>query len=98
MEAVTTPAELPVDIVAPEAESPVRDLTGWPSGVARVLAIALACYSLYWVVWIVQPLVYRVTFLLAVLVLTFLVYPASTGARDRARVAWADWLLAGSLT
>ena len=60
-----------------------------------MLAIALACYSLYWVVGIVQPLVYRVSFLLAVLVLTFLVYPATSSARDRARVSWADWLLAG---
>ena len=40
-----------------------------------MLALALACYSLYWVVGIVQPLVYRVSFLLVVLVLTFLVYP-----------------------
>jgi len=95
VEAITTPAELPVPIDAAESESPVRDLAGWPSGLARVLAIGLACYSLYWVVGIVQPLVYRVSFLLAILVLTFLVYPATSSARDRARVSWTDWLLAG---
>jgi TRAP transporter 4TM/12TM fusion protein len=95
VEAVTIPPVVPVEIAALENESPVRDLTGWPSGLARVLAIALAFYSLYWVVGIVQPLVYRVSFLLGVLVLTFLVYPATGGARDRARVSWADWILAG---
>ena len=95
MEAVTVPAVVPDLTAAAESESPVRHLTGWPSGLARVLALALACYSLYWVVGIVQPLVYRVSFLLGVLVLTFLVYPATGGARDRARVSRADWLLAG---
>ena len=95
MEAVATPAALPVEIAALESESPIRALTGGASVLARVLAIALAGYSLYWVVGIVQPLVYRVSFLLGVLVLTFLVYPATGSARDRARVSWADWILAG---
>ena len=95
MDAVTTAAEPLLATVAPESESPVRDLTGWPSALARGLGLALACYSLYWVVGIVQPLVYRVSFLLAVLVLTFLVYPATSEPRDRTRVSWADWLLAG---
>ena len=95
MEAVTVPAVVPDLTAAAESESPVRHLTGWPFRLARVLALALACYSLYWVVGIVQPLVYRVSFLLAVLVLTFLVYPATSSARDRARVSWADWLFAG---
>jgi TRAP transporter 4TM/12TM fusion protein len=85
-------------IAPPETESPVRELAGWPAGLVRALAIALACYSLYWVVGIVQPLVYRVSFLLAVLVLTFLVFPATTSPRDRVRVSWADWLLAGLAT
>ena len=98
MEAVTASAELPLEIVAPESESPVRTLTSGPSKLARVLAVALACYSLYWVVGIVQPLVYRVSFLLGVLVLTFLVYPATSSARDRARVPWADWTVVGLAT
>ena len=95
MEAITIPAVLPVPAAAAESESPVRHLTGWPSGLVRVLALALAGYSLYWVVGIVQPLVYRASFLLGVLVLTFLAYPATSSARDRTRVPWADWLLAG---
>jgi TRAP transporter 4TM/12TM fusion protein len=41
------------------------------------------------VVGIVQPFVYRVTFLLVTLVLSFLFYPA--GARDRNRVTLVDW-------
>jgi TRAP transporter 4TM/12TM fusion protein len=85
-------------VTAPETESPVRELTGWPSGLARGLAIALAFYSLYWVVGIVQPLVYRASFLLAVLVLTFLLFPATTDPRDRQRVSWADWMLAALAT
>ena len=85
-------------VAAPETESPLRDLTGWPSRLVRVLALALACYSLYWVVGIVQPLVYRVSFLLVVLVLTFLVFPATTSPRDRLRVPWTDWILAGLAT
>ena len=37
--------------------------------------LVLSLYALYWVVGIVQPLVYRVTFLLLTLVLSFLFYP-----------------------
>jgi TRAP transporter 4TM/12TM fusion protein len=85
-------------VVPPETESPVRQLAGWPSRLSRALAIALALYSLYWVVGIVQPLVYRASFLLGILVLTFLVYPATSSARDRARVSWADWTFAGLAT
>jgi TRAP transporter 4TM/12TM fusion protein len=44
-----------------------------------VLAFALAAYALYWVVGIVDPQIYRVSFLLIALAATFLVYPISTG-------------------
>ena len=57
------------------------------------LASGLSLYALYWVVGIVQPQVYRVSFLLLTLTLTFLLYPASR--RSRARVTAADWLLIG---
>ena len=43
--------------------------------VADALAFVLAAYALYWVVGIVDPQIYRVTFLLIALVLTFAVYP-----------------------
>jgi TRAP transporter 4TM/12TM fusion protein len=85
-------------VAATESESPVRELAGWRSNLARGLALALALYSLYWVVGIVQPLVYRASFLLVTLVLTFLMYPATSDARDRARVSWLDWILASLAT
>jgi TRAP transporter 4TM/12TM fusion protein len=77
-----------------ELESPTRTLTGWPAQLATTLATGLALYSLYWVVGIVQPLVYRASFLLIVLVLSFLFYPGSEHVSARRRVSWFDGLLA----
>ena len=57
------------------------------------LAAGLSLYALYWVVGIVQPQVYRVSFLLITLTLTFLLYPASQ--RSRSRITPVDWLLVG---
>jgi len=75
-----------------ELESPTRQLIGWPARLATVLATGLALYALYWVVGIVQPLVYRASFLLIVLVLSFLFYPGSDSLRARTRVSPLDWL------
>jgi TRAP-type uncharacterized transport system fused permease subunit len=47
--------------------------------VATVLAFLLSVYALYWVVTIVDPYVYRFTFLLLTLTLTFLEFPRSRG-------------------
>jgi TRAP transporter 4TM/12TM fusion protein len=60
-------------------------------GLGTVLAVGLSLYAIYWVIGIVQPLVYRVTFLAMTLVLSFLFYPA--GRRDRDRVTLLDWAL-----
>ncbi len=57
-----------------------------------MLAAGLSLYALYWVVFIVQPQVYRVSFLLVALVLTFLKFPARR--RSGAAVSLADWALA----
>jgi TRAP transporter 4TM/12TM fusion protein len=76
-----------------EAEAPTRTLAGRTRWLVGALAVALSLYALYWVVGIVQPQVYRVSFLLVALVLTFLVYPAARA--QRRRVAPLDWLLAG---
>jgi TRAP transporter 4TM/12TM fusion protein len=46
---------------------------------------------MYWVVAIVQPQIYRITFLLLTLVLCFLFFPRGRG--DRAGVTPLDWLL-----
>jgi TRAP transporter 4TM/12TM fusion protein len=84
---------------APEdlgTESPTRQLRGITGGLAAVLAVGLSLYALYWVVGIVQPFIYRVTFLGLALVLTFLFYPA--GARDRARTTALDWALVATTT
>ncbi|SVA02570.1 uncharacterized protein METZ01_LOCUS55424 [marine metagenome] len=53
----------------------------------------MSLYALYAVVAIVQPQVYRVSFLLISLVLTFILYP--TLPAWRGRVGAPDWLLAG---
>ena len=87
----------------------MRAPAGWAGRAAAVLAAALAGYSLYWVLFIVQPQVYRVSFLLVALVLTFLLFPAfakaPTSAKATAdkpagkpaerRVPPIDWLLIG---
>jgi TRAP transporter 4TM/12TM fusion protein len=65
---------LPVQL--PSRSGPRRWLIG-------VLAVALSAYGLWWVISIVPPQPYRVSFLLLVLVLTFLAYPAGLRRRDR---------------
>jgi TRAP transporter 4TM/12TM fusion protein len=72
-------------------ESPTRELRGGAAALATGLAAALSCSALYWVVGIVQPQIYRISFLLLALALSFLLYPR--GRRDRARVSAVDWLL-----
>jgi TRAP transporter 4TM/12TM fusion protein len=57
----------------------VRDRAG------DVLCFGLTLYALYWVIGIVDPQIYRVSFLLIALAATFLVYPFSAGGRS----AWA---------
>ena len=57
---------------------------------ADTLAFSLAAYALYWVLGIVAPQIYRPTFLLIALVVTFLTYPARSEA---ARITLLDWLL-----
>ncbi len=79
----------------PFEESQGRVLRGWPRLIATALAIGLSLYSLYWVLFIVQPQVYRVSFLLVSLVLVFLLLPARR-SRATAGVAAFDWVLIGA--
>jgi TRAP transporter 4TM/12TM fusion protein len=51
--------------------------------VRSVLAFALSAYALYWVVGVVAPQTYRLTFLLLALALTFLAYPSGIDRRAR---------------
>ena len=55
--------------------------------------MGLSTYSLYWVLFVVQPQVYRVSFLLITLVLTFLLVPGRPN--QGSRIAPPDWALAG---
>ena len=71
-----------------------RTLRGVPRRLATLLTAGLSLYALYWVVGIVQPQVYRISFLLLVLLATFLLYPARAGGRGR--VTAGDWCLAAT--
>jgi TRAP transporter 4TM/12TM fusion protein len=77
-------------VATSETEAPQRRLTGWPGRVATGLAFALAAYALYWVVGIIAPQIYRPTFLLIALIVTFLTYPARAGQH---RLTVVDLLL-----
>ena len=57
-----------------------------------VLAFVLSVYALYWVIGIVDPQVYRVSFLLIALAATFLLYPFPSGARSGVVGATIDGL------
>jgi TRAP transporter 4TM/12TM fusion protein len=74
-----------------ESEAIARRLSGKPRLVAGVLAVGLSLYALYWVVGVIDTQTYRVSFLLAALVLTFLEFPARRG--DRSNVGSFDWAL-----
>ena len=87
-------------IEAFEPEAPARQLSGTLSIVATALAVGLSVYALYWVVAVVQPQIYRVSFLLLTLVLSFLLFPAvratrrSGPRREQSRgVTAVDWIL-----
>jgi TRAP transporter 4TM/12TM fusion protein len=68
-----------------------RTLEGWPGRVAFALALGLSLYALYWVLGVIAPQVYRPSFLLISLALTFLTYPARAASPSRASAA--DWVL-----
>jgi len=63
-------------------------LTGRPGArgeVVAVLGFALAAYALYWVIGIVDPHVYRVTFLMIAIVLTIAAHPSGS---SKFHLAW----------
>jgi TRAP transporter 4TM/12TM fusion protein len=86
------PDELDELIGAFDSEASTRRLSGLPGLAATLLAIGLSVYALYWVVSIVQPQIYRVSFLLVALTLSFLLYPAGRRGTSRG-VSPFDWLL-----
>lgn len=58
-----------------EAESVTRPLVGPWRLIAGVLAVGLSAYALYWTQYAITTQIYRATFLLGILVLSFLLYP-----------------------
>ena len=91
---LTTPTRPHTAHEDPEAEGPTRIFSGRIAILVTALAAGLSLYALYWVIGIIQPQVYRVSFLLLTLVLTFLVFPAHP--RWRGQVMWLDWVLVGA--
>jgi TRAP transporter 4TM/12TM fusion protein len=85
-----------LDEIISESEAQSRQLSGAIKTVTTVLAVGLSAYALYWVVAIVEPQIYRVSFLLISLVLTFLLYPARSTPRGMQRVQILDWVLIAS--
>ncbi len=75
-------------------EAPVRQLGGLAGRLTTTLAVGLSLYAVYWVLFIVQPQIYRVSFLLVALVLTFLLFPRRRG--DLGGVSFGDWALVGA--
>jgi TRAP transporter 4TM/12TM fusion protein len=73
-------------------DAQLRRLSGFAARLTSVLAVSLSLYSLYWVLFVVQPQVYRTSFLLLALVLTFLVFPRRRRSNDP--VSPLDWTLA----
>ena len=72
-----------------ESEASPRTLSGGLNVLVSVLSVGLSAYALYWVIGIVQPQIYRVSFLMVALVLTFLLFPGIRGSRSR--VSMWDW-------
>ncbi len=83
----------PADVIEQfESESRTRKLSGVTAHVVTALALLLAISAALWVGLSFDPFAYRAWFLLLVLVLAFLCYPADI--RERASPVVADWILA----
>jgi TRAP transporter 4TM/12TM fusion protein len=78
-------------VEAIENEGRTRPQTGRLAALTNAIALSISLYALYWVVAIVQPQVYRVSFLLVSLVLIFLLFRARA---SNTRVTAVDWVLA----
>ena len=75
-------------------EQPTRVLTGGMALIVGGLCLALSVFSLYWTQYSIDTTSYRATFLMLVLVLSFLMYPMSLSAKTPVWAWVIDWLLA----
>jgi TRAP-type uncharacterized transport system fused permease subunit len=78
-------------VAVPSDEAPIRHVSGVARALSTTLCVGLSAYALYWVLFIVQPQVYRISFLMIALVLTFLLFPLRRGST--AGVSPFDWVL-----
>ena len=79
-----------------ESESPTRRVLGPWKLIVGLLCVALAVYALYWTQFGIVTQVYRASFLLLTLALTFLLYPAFNS--DYARPSTRSLLIRGGVT
>ncbi len=79
-----------------ESESPTRQVLGPWKLMVGILCAALAIYALYWTQYGIATQVYRASFLLLTLILTFLLYP--TFSSDYDRPSTRSLLLRGGFT
>lgn len=88
--AVSTPN--PADVIDKfESEARQRTLTGRPRQIAFALSFLLATSAVLWVAISIDAVIYRAWFLLLVLALAFVCYPADDA--ERATPGIADWIL-----
>jgi TRAP transporter 4TM/12TM fusion protein len=76
-----------------EAESPMRKLSGFWAIAVTVIACGLSLYALYQTRATITAQIYRMAFLGAALVLTFLLYPVTRGSK---RTGWFGVVFGGA--
>ena len=79
-------------------QASARQPGGFAGRLSTALCVGLSLYALYWVLFIVQPQIYRASFLLIALVVTFLLFPARSPPADAPHgkmrgVSPFDWAL-----
>ena len=86
-------------MIADDAEHPgaIPERRGATGRLATLLAVTLSAYALYWVVGIVDPQIYRVSFALIALVIIFLDTLGATLAQRAASWLWIVVALAAFL-
>jgi TRAP transporter 4TM/12TM fusion protein len=76
-----------------ESEATTRKLSGVWAWIAGILAAGLSIYALYWTQFSITTQIYRASFLMLILALTFLYFPLAK--RDRKQVTILDIILIG---
>ncbi len=86
-----------VSVVDPAVESTTRDLKGLTAKIVFLIAVAMSLFHLYTAGFgVLLAHKQRAVHLMFVLVLGFLLYPASKKGKSGVTVPWYDWLLAAA--